>query len=86
MTEGQPFSLAGAVQAPEPQVIQDATFGMEVELYEGEAVFALPVKVAPDAALGPQKLIVSASYQSCNNKICLPPKTVKLELPVTIAR
>ncbi len=86
LTEGQPFSLAGAVHAPEPQVIQDATFGMEVELYEGEAVFALPVKVAPDAALGPQKLIVSASYQSCNNKICLPPKTVKVELPVTIAR
>ena len=86
LTEGQPFSLAGAVHAPEPQVIQDATFGMEVELYEGEAVFALPVKVAPDAAQGPQKLIVSASYQSCNNKICLPPKTVKVELPVTIAR
>ena len=86
LAEGQPFSLAGVVQAPEPQVIQDATFGMEVELYEGEAVFALPVKVVPGAALGPQKLIVSASYQSCNNKICLPPKTVKVELPITIAK
>ena len=59
---------------------------MEVELYEGEAMFALPVKVAAGAAPGPQKLVVSASYQSCNNKLCLPPKTVKVELPITIAR
>jgi thiol:disulfide interchange protein DsbD len=86
IAEGQPFSLAGAVQAPEPQVIQDATFGMEVELYEGEAVFALPVKVASGAAPGAQRLVVSASYQSCNNKICLPPKTVKVEVQVVIAK
>jgi thiol:disulfide interchange protein DsbD len=82
--EGQPFSLSGTVQAPDPRVMQDASFGMEVELYEGEAVFTLPVKVAPGTAPGVQKLVVSASYQSCNSKICLPPKTVKLEAPVTI--
>ena len=84
--EGQPFSLAGGVQASEPQVMQDASFGMEVELYEGEAVFTLPVRVAAGAALGAQKLVVSASYQSCNNKVCLPPKTVKVEVPVTVAK
>jgi thiol:disulfide interchange protein DsbD len=84
--EGQPFSLAGAVQAPEPQVVRDASFGMEVELYEGEAAFTLPVRVAPGAAPGAQKLVVSASYQSCNNTLCLPPKTVKVELPITIGK
>ncbi|MCX6632248.1 MAG: protein-disulfide reductase DsbD N-terminal domain-containing protein [Candidatus Solibacter sp.] len=86
LAEGQPFSLAGAVLAPDPQVMQDASFGMEVELYEGEAVFTLPVRVVPAAALGAQKLVVSASYQTCNNKLCLPPKTVKLEVPVTIGK
>jgi DsbC/DsbD-like thiol-disulfide interchange protein len=86
IAEGQPFSLAGAVQSPDPQVMQDASFGMEVELYEGEAVFRLPVRVAPGAAPGAQKLVVSASYQSCNNKLCLPPKTVKVEVPVTIGK
>jgi thiol:disulfide interchange protein DsbD len=83
---GQPFSLAGAVQSPAPMVMQDPSFGMEVELYEGEAVFALPVRVAAGAAAGAQKLVVSASYQSCNNKLCLPPKTVKVEVPVTIGK
>jgi thiol:disulfide interchange protein DsbD len=86
IAEGQPFSLAGAVQAPDPQVMQDASFGMEVELYEGEVEFTLPVRVASGAAPGAQKLVVSASYQSCNNKLCLPPKTVKVEVPITIGK
>jgi thiol:disulfide interchange protein DsbD len=86
IAEGQPFSLAGAVHAPEPRVMQDASFGMEVELYEGEALFTLPVRVATNAAPGARTLVVSASYQSCNNKLCLPPKTVKVEVPVTIAK
>jgi DsbC/DsbD-like thiol-disulfide interchange protein len=85
LAEGQPFALAGTIQAPDPQVMQDPSFGMEVELYEGEAVFTLPVRVSAGVAPGQQKLVVSASYQSCNAKLCLPPKSVKAEIPVTIA-
>ena len=84
--EGQPFSLAGTVQAPDPQAVQDPSFGMEVELYEGEAVFTLPVRVAPGTAPGAQKLVVSASYQSCNNKLCLPPKTITVEAQVAVGK
>ena len=86
ISEGQPFALAGAVQSPDPQVMQDASLGMEVELFEGEAVFTLPVRVAAGASVGAQKLVVSASYQSCNNKLCLPPKTVKVEATVTVGK
>ena len=86
LAEGQPFALAGSIQAPDPQVMQDPSFGMEVELYEGEAVFTLPVQVAAGATPGEQKLVVSASYQSCNAKLCLPPKTVKAELSVPISK
>jgi thiol:disulfide interchange protein DsbD len=86
IAEGQPFSLAGGVRAPEPQVTQDPTLGMEVELYEGEALFTLPVKVAMGTAAGAHTLTVSAAYQSCNDKLCLPPKTVKVELALIIAK
>ena len=86
IAEGQPFALAGAIAAPAPQVQQDPSFGIEVEMYEGEAVFSLPVRVAAGAGAGAQKLVVSAAYQSCNNKLCLPPKTVKVEVPVTVAK
>jgi len=86
IAEGQPFTLTGAIQSPEPQVMQDPSFGMEVELFEGEAVFTVPVRVTAGATPGAQKLVVSASYQTCNNKLCLPPRTVKVEVPVTIAK
>jgi DsbC/DsbD-like thiol-disulfide interchange protein len=83
IAEGQPFSLASSVQAPEPTVAQDKTIGMEVEFYEGETPFSLPVKIAAGTS-GAQTVTVSASYQSCNDKLCLPPKTVKVQLPLTV--
>jgi DsbC/DsbD-like thiol-disulfide interchange protein len=82
---GQPFQLAGAVGAAEPVTVQDPALGMEVEMYEGEASFTLPLQAVANAT-GEQTLVVSASYQSCNNKLCLPPKTVKVELPLTVTK
>lgn len=84
--EGQPFRLAGNVKAAEPLLVQDASFNMEVETYEGEASFILPLRVTARSDPGSQILLVSASYQSCNNKLCLPPKTVKVSLPIEITR
>jgi hypothetical protein len=86
LPEGQAFQLAGAVQAPEPERLQDPSFGVEVELYEGEAVFTLPVRLGAAAPAGTQNLMVNASYQTCNNKLCLPPKTVKMEAAVTVTK
>ncbi|MGD0872562.1 MAG: protein-disulfide reductase DsbD domain-containing protein [Bryobacteraceae bacterium] len=86
LAEGQPFQLAGPIKADEPQTLQDPTLHMEVELYEGSAGFALPLRVAPGAAAGTQNLVVNAQSQSCNNSMCLPPATVKVEIPVTIAK
>jgi len=86
VAEGQPAKLAGAVQATEPQTMQDSSFNMEVQLYEGEAAFTLPLRLAATAGAGEQKIVVNASYQSCDNKICLPPKTVKVEVPVTVTK
>jgi hypothetical protein len=81
---GQNFSPAGAVQSPEPRVMQDASFAGEEELYEGEIEIMLPVRVVPGAAPGTHNMVVSDFCQSCNNKLCLPPKTMKAEVPVTI--
>ena len=86
LAEGQPFQLAGPIKADEPQTLQDPTLHMEVELYEGAAGFVLPLRVAPGAAAGTQNLVVNAQSQSCNNSMCLPPTTVKVEVPVTIAK
>jgi len=86
LAEGQPFQLAGRVQASEPQTLQDPNFQMEIGIYEGEAEFTLPLKVAAGAAAGQGKVLINTSYQTCDNRVCLPPKTVKVEVPVAIAR
>jgi thiol:disulfide interchange protein DsbD len=86
VADGQAVQPAGAAQGTEPQTMQDPAFNMEVELYEGEVQFTLPLRVASAAAAGAQKFVVNVSYQSCDNKICLPPKTVKLEVPVTVTK
>ncbi len=86
LADGQKFELADSIKASAPETLQDASFNMEVELYEGQATFTLPLKVVAGAPAGTQTLVVNASYQSCNNKICLPPKTVRVELPVTVSK
>ena len=86
LAAGQPFQLAEAVKSSTPETRQDPSFNMEVELYEGEATFTLPLKVAAGTPPGARTLVVNASYQSCNNRICLPPKTVTVELPLTVAK
>jgi hypothetical protein len=86
LAERQPFQLAGPIKADEPQTLLDPTLHMEVELYEGSAAFTLPVRVAPGATPGTQRLVVNAQSQSCNSNMWLPPATVKVEVPVTIAR
>ena len=86
LAEGQPFQAAGPIQGDEPQTLQDPTLHMDVELYEGMTAFAVPVKAAAGAAPGTQNLVVNAQAQSCNNSICLPMTTVKVEIPVTIAK
>lgn len=86
VADGQAVLSAGIVEGTDPQTMQDPAFGMEVQLYEGEVTFTVPLRLAATANPGEQKFRVNASYQSCDNKICLPPKTVKLEVPVTVAQ
>jgi thiol:disulfide interchange protein DsbD len=84
LAPNQPFKLAGKVASPAPLVAHDPNFDIDTEFYEGTATFTLPVRVNADAASGKTKLQVSASFQSCNDQFCLPPRTVKLEAPLEI--
>ncbi|HKE20928.1 MAG TPA: protein-disulfide reductase DsbD N-terminal domain-containing protein [Bryobacteraceae bacterium] len=75
LAEGQPVQLAGPIRGDPPEMVEDASFNMEVEEYLGQAEFTLPLRATGWVS----KLAVNVSYQSCNNRICLPPKTVKVE-------
>jgi thiol:disulfide interchange protein DsbD len=82
--EGQPFALAGAIEASEPIKLQDPVFEMEVEYWTEAAAFTLPVRIAAAARPGPATLKVATRYQTCDDKLCLPPRTETLELKVEI--
>ena len=86
LPDRQPFTLSGDITTPEPQRIQDPNFGIEVGFYEGSPQFVLPVRVASGERDGPQTLQVSVRFQACNDRMCLPPRTVKVETPVEIKK
>jgi hypothetical protein len=83
---GQPFSLAGDVEAPAPIVDRDTAFGMDVEFYEGEASFSLPLQTRARTATGKRGLRVNIRFQACNREMCLPPRVLTVTAPIAIAR
>ena len=78
------FKAAGAVRGSAPQKQMDPNFGIATETYTGSASFSVPVAVDSSAQTGAQTLSVSVRYQACNDKVCLPPKTLKVSAPVEI--
>jgi thiol:disulfide interchange protein DsbD len=81
----QPFAVAGDVTAPNPLVAFDPNFEMNVEYFETDATFRIPVKADATAPLGSQRLLVDVIFQTCNDRICLPPKRISTAVALTIA-
>jgi Disulphide bond corrector protein DsbC len=77
--------VRGVVNAPKPERILDRNFGIETELYSGSPRFTIPVGVAGRSAPGVRKVQVAARYQVCSDKLCLPPRTDKLDVTLRIA-
>ncbi|MBZ5498030.1 MAG: protein-disulfide reductase DsbD N-terminal domain-containing protein [Acidobacteriia bacterium] len=82
----QSFEQAGTIESSEPKSAMDPNFNLMTEYYEGQAAFTIPVKVAATATAGKSEVRVNVSFQTCNEELCLPPKTVKLALEVNLTR
>ena len=80
----QPFELAGDIEQPVPISKFDENFGVETQFYEESATFSLPVKITSTAKPGTTTLTVQTRYQVCNERMCLPPKMIKVEAPIEI--
>jgi hypothetical protein len=81
---GQPFGFARAISETKPHAIFDPSFGTQVRLHSDKAEFGLPVTVGANAAPGAATLGVEVRYQSCNDTLCLPPRTVKVGVTVQV--
>jgi thiol:disulfide interchange protein DsbD len=81
LSKGQPFKLAGKIDAPDPDVQHSDAFGINVESYQGEVVFTLPLQ-ATDSVPPGTKLQVEFTYQACTEETCNLPKTQKVEAAI----
>lgn len=77
--------VRGLVDAPKPERIFDKNFGIETELYSGSPRFTIPVGVPGSTVGGIRKFQVGARYQVCSDKLCLPPRTDKLDVTLRVA-
>lgn len=84
LPDEQPFILAGEIEQPVPIIKFDENFGVETQFYDGSATFVLPIKVASNANAGITKMVIQTRYQTCNDRLCLPPKTLKLDALIEI--
>jgi thiol:disulfide interchange protein DsbD len=81
---GPALAAAGKPVQPEPKREFDEGFKINVEVYENNATFTLPVKLA-EGAVGAQRAVVKVRYQACKGGSCMPPKTLELPLSFTVA-
>jgi len=59
-------------QAP-PKKAFDQNFNLETETYEGAARFVIELQLKPDATAGPSEISAEVRYQTCNDRLCIPP-------------
>lgn len=78
------FTFAGPIDATKPHVVFDPNFDRRVELYSDRAEFMLPVTISPRVLPGSQTLTVHVRYQSCDDSICLAPRTARVSVLVQV--
>ena len=83
LAEGDAASVL-RVSASKPQTIHDDALQLDTGVYLTTAEFTLSLQAA--AAPSHDPLHVLVRYQTCNNKVCLPPRTQTIEVPVRIGQ
>ena len=82
--DGQEFSPAGDIAEPAPKSAFDPNFNMTLDYHEEKATFGVPLKASASAGYGAVTARVAVSYQTCNDKYCLPPKQVVSTVQVPV--
>jgi len=82
--DGQPFTLKGRVREPQPTVEFDPNFNLETRYFENSVTFEMSIKAGARVPAGANTVRIDVRYQTCNDRTCLPPKTVHLSAPVKI--
>jgi thiol:disulfide interchange protein len=69
---------------PAPERKYDPNFQLDTETFVTQVVFELVIELKKDAVAGAVDLTAQTRYQSCTDKICLPPKRKTATATLTI--
>jgi DsbC/DsbD-like thiol-disulfide interchange protein len=82
-TGGGPLQFE-AVKYPKPSVEKYPFSDKPLSVFSGTFEIVTDFKVAADAKPGQVTLSGKLKYQACNDSMCLPPKTLDVQVPVII--
>jgi thiol:disulfide interchange protein DsbD len=77
---------AGEVVYPKPQMEKYTFSEKPLSVYTGGFEIVTKFKAAAGAPAGLAMLTAKLRYQACTERMCLPPKTVDVSLPVEIVK
>lgn len=81
---GDVASADGATTATPPTKFHDPSFNLDTQYYARDFSLTVPVRIAANAAAGPQQIPVNVRFQTCNGQTCRPPKTVTLSASINV--
>jgi thiol:disulfide interchange protein len=76
LPENSVFKLNGNVISQPPVTAFDPNFQIDTKFYKKDTSFTIPLKTNGD--VNGDDLAVNVYFQTCNDSICLPPKTVQV--------
>ena len=79
------FKSAGEISYPKGELHTFAFTKTPLNVYQDKVVLRVPLTAQADAPLGAQHISLKLRYQACSNEVCLPPVTLDVDAPVTVA-
>ena len=84
LDDNEVVQVAGAVSGTAPVKKHDSSFDLDTQVYTRSFILHVPVQVRQHPAVGKQSVAVSVRSQACSDRICLPPRTIHVPVPIEI--
>lgn len=77
-------AAAGAPAGSAAKTVHDPAFDLDTQFYADAFSLTVPLRLKEHLPAGPQQVPVSVRFQTCNGRICQPPRTVHLSATVNL--
>jgi len=64
--------------------VHDPAFNLDTQFYSRDFTLTVPVRLGSHPIIGQQAIPVSVRFQTCNGRVCQPPKAVHLSAPIGV--